>query len=497
MNYRETQLRVSGERQGTGPIAAAGVLTAGVACLFVAGCVTDRERHSPKPVDPASLKIARTLADARVETGAWPHDDWWRAYGDPQLDALMQEAIVGSPSLQVAEARLGAAQAEVTRTSGQRQPNTAVDAETTRQRYSANGLYPPPFAGHYYTDARVALDFSYDLDFWGRNRNILEAARANAHAAEADRAAARLALTVAVARAYFNFDLQCALRDIAANSLAQQKAILDLTQQLASRGLETIARVRQSEASAALTQVSVQYLDASIKLARSQLGALVGAGPDRGLDLRRPQITWPEKAGLPATLPADLLGRRPDVVAERWRIESATRGIAAANAAFYPNINLAAFAGFQTVGLSKLFNGGSAIAGAGPALSLPVFNRGELRGALQSQQSQYDLSVAQYNQTVIDAMNEVAGAVTNWESLVKEAAQARMAEEAAQSAYSISSERYRAGLDSYLQVLSSQNEVFLTQAVRAQLLTRELNITADLVRALGGGYTAAAVPTGN
>jgi NodT family efflux transporter outer membrane factor (OMF) lipoprotein len=408
----------------------------------------------------------------------------------------MGEALAGSPSLQVAQARLREAQAVVTSASGPRLPSTTVSAETTRQRYSENYIYPPAFAGGYFTDGRAALDFSYDLDFWGHNRELLESARANVRAAEADRAAARLALTISVARAYFNYGLQLALLDIANGSLEQQDAILDLTRQRASRGLENIARVKQSEASVALTRVGVEYVQASIKLVRSQLGALVGAGPDRGLELVLPHIAGPEKAELPSTLPADLLGRRPDIVAQRWRVESATRGISAAEAAFYPNINLAAFAGFQSIGLSKLFNGGSAIVGAGPALSLPIFNRRELRGALESQQAQYDMSVAQYNQTLIDAVNDVANVVTNWDALVKEVDAARIAEDAAQSSYSITKQRYGAGLDNYLTVLSSENEVFLTQAVRAQLLARELNLTADLVRALGGGYTANA-PTGN
>jgi NodT family efflux transporter outer membrane factor (OMF) lipoprotein len=456
----------------------------------LAGCITDRDWHAPRPVAPNGLAAERTLATAQVNEDAWPDDGWWHAYGDPQLDALVSDALAGSPSLQVAQARLREAQAVATGAAAPRLPNTTGNAETTRQRYSANSIYPPPFAGNYYSDGRVALDFSYDLDFWGHNRELLESARANVRAAEADHAAARLALTVAVARAYFNLDLQVALLDIANASLEQQNAILDLTQQRASRGLENIARVKQSEGTVALTRAAVQYQEATIKVVRAQLGALVGSGPDRGFDLQRPRLAAPQKAQLPSLLPAELLGRRPDIVAQRWRVESATRGVAAAEAAFYPNVNLAAFVGFQSIGLSRLFNGGSAIVGAGPAVSLPVFNRRELHGALQSQQAQYDASVAQYNQTLIDAVNDVANVVTNWDGLVKEASEARIAEDAAQSAYSISKERYRAGLDNYLTVLSSENEVFLTQAIRAQLLARELNLTADLVRALGGGYSA-------
>ncbi len=467
-----------------------------LSCALVSGCINDRDWHAPRPVAASNLTAVRTLATAQINEDAWPQDNWWHAYGDPQLDTLMTEALAGSPTLQIAQARLRQAQALATRASAPRLPNTTVDAETTRQRYSANSIYPPPFAGNWYTDGRVALDFSYDLDFWGHNREVLESARANVRAAGADEAAARLALTVAVARAYFNFSLQFALLDIANASLVQQNTILDLTQQRATRGLENVARVKQSEGTVALTRAGVQYEEAAIKVVRSQLGALVGAGPDRGVDLQRPALQAPRKIELPSTLPAELLGRRPDIVAQRWRVESATRGVSAAEAAFYPNVNLTAFAGFQAIGLGNLFNGGSGIAGAGPAVSLPIFNRRELHGALQSQQAQYDYAVAQYNQTLIDAVNDVANVVTNWDGLVRESDEARVAEDAAQSAYSITRDRYRAGLDNYLTVLSSENQVFFTQAIRAQLLARELNLTADLVRALGGGYSAD-TPPGN
>jgi NodT family efflux transporter outer membrane factor (OMF) lipoprotein len=467
-----------------------------LSCALVAGCLHDRDWHASRPVAASSLTADRTLATAQINAAAWPEDNWWHAYGDAQLDVLMAEALAGSPSLQIAQARLRQAQAVATSASAPRLPNTTVDAETTRQKYSANSIYPPPFAGNWYTDGRVALDFSYDLDFWGHNREVLESARANVRAAEADHAAARLALTVAVARAYFNLSLQFALLEIADASLIQQNTILDLTQQRATRGLENVARVKQSEGSVALTRAGVQYEEAAIKTVRAQLAALVGAGPDRGVDLQRPTLQAPQKIELPTALPADLLGRRPDIVAQRWRVEAATRGIAAADAAFYPNVNLAAFAGFQAIGLGNLFNGGSGIVGAGPAVNLPIFNRRQLRGALQSQQAQYDYAVAQYNQTLIDAVNEVVNVVTNWDGLVAESDEARIAEDAAQSAYSISRDRYGAGLDNYLSVLSSENQVFFTQALRAQLRARELNLTADLVRALGGGYSAD-TPPGN
>ncbi len=174
--------------------------------------------------------------------------------------------------------------------------------------------------------------------------------------------------------------------------------------------------------------------------------------------------------------------------AARAQVEAAARGVAAVEADFYPNVNLTAFAGLQSIGLSQLFEASDRIVGAGPALHLPVFNRGELRGALQSQQAQLDQSVGQYNQTLLDAVREVADVVANWRALERESAEQQIALEAAQRSYELTSERYRAGLDNYLSVLSSQNQVLQAQGLRAQLQARRLSFSVDLVRALGGGY---------
>jgi len=455
----------------------------------LAGCV-DRADWKPAPrLEPQALSAPQALAGARLDAAAWPADLWWHAYGDPQLDALVAEALAGSPSLGIAQARLRAAQAQAIAAGAARAPAAALDAELTRQRYPEHGLFPPPFAGSYSTDARVALDFSFDLDFWGRNRALLAAARSGVQAADADRAAARLALAVGVVRAYVQLDLWYALLDVTNDNLKQQTAILELTQQRVSAGLENTARVKQSEGSVALTRAGVAAVQASIDLARNQLADLAGAGPDRGQRLQRPQLAAPADLALPSALPADLLARRPDLAAARAQVEAAAHGVAAAEADFFPNVNLTAFAGLQSIGLSQLFEASDRIVGVGPALHLPVFNRGGLRGALQTQQAQLDQSVGQYNQTLLDAVREVADVVANWRALERESGEQQIALEAAQRSYELTSERYRAGLDNYLSVLSSQNQVLQAQGLRAQLQARRLSFSVDLVRALGGGYS--------
>jgi NodT family efflux transporter outer membrane factor (OMF) lipoprotein len=454
----------------------------------LAGCVSRGDWHATPAIAPQNLIANRTLANAAVAPEAWPTDTWWTGYGDPQLDALIAESFEGSPSLEIAQARLRSAQSQATRAKAAREPTTTVDAQVTKQRFPENGLYPPPYAGSFVTQGQLALDFSYEIDFWGRNREALASARATVQAAEADKAAARLALAVAVARAYFQLNLSYAFLDVTQANLAQQLSILDLTRQRVAAGLENTARVKQSEGQVALVRASVDATQASIDTARNAIAALVGVGPDRGLDLQRPHLNAPANIALPSTLPVDLLGRRPDVTAARWRVEAAARGVASSEAAFYPNVNLVAFAGLQAVGLSKLFDANDAIVGGGPAFSLPVFNRGQLRGALEAQQAQYDLSVGQYNQSLIDAIHDVADVMTNWAAIDKVTADARVALEAAQNSYELTRERYSAGLDNYLSVLSAENQVFLAQALIAELQSRRLTTSTDLIRALGGGY---------
>ena len=455
----------------------------------LSGCVDRGGWKAAPEIAPAQLTATRTLAATPVDAAAWPADGWWHGYGDPQLDALVAEAIAGSPSLTAAEARLRAAQGQALAVGALKLPNVALDAEVTRQRYPENGLYPPPFAGHYYSDGRVAFDLSYDIDFWGRNRALLAAARSGVDAAEADRAAARLALAVAVVRAYVQLDLWYSLLDVANDQLKQQTSIMELTQQRVEAGLENTARVKQSEASLAFARAGIAAAQANIDLARNQLAALVAAGPDRGQTLARPHLAAPASIALPAARPADLLGRRPDVAAARAQVQGAAQGVAAAEADFYPNVNLAAFGGLQSIGLDKLFEGSATIVGVTPALSLPVFNRRQLRGALEARQAQFDASVGQYNQTLIDAVHDVADVVTNWRALERESAEQQTALAAAQRAYDLTTERYRAGLDNYLTVLSTENQLLLAEAAGAQLAAQRLTFSVDLVRALGGGYT--------
>jgi NodT family efflux transporter outer membrane factor (OMF) lipoprotein len=226
-----------------------------------------------------------------------------------------------------------------------------------------------------------------------------------------------------------------------------------------------------------------------IAMTRNQLAALSGNGPDAGLALERPALSAAAAtAALPSTLPADLLGRRPDVVAQRWRVEASARDIAAAKAQFYPNVNLVAFVGLQSLGFSNWLSSGSAIAGAGPAVRLPLFDGGRLRGNLAGRNAEFDLAVEQYNQTVVDALRDVVDQLTLLRSMAARSRESEAALGHAEESYALAVERYRGGLSSQLQVLAAESQVLAQRSLAADLRARALDASVGLIRALGGGY---------
>ncbi|HXN16065.1 MAG TPA: efflux transporter outer membrane subunit, partial [Usitatibacter sp.] len=201
-----------------------------------------------------------------------------------------------------------------------------------------------------------------------------------------------------------------------------------------------------------------------------------------------PQARSGAGSSLPTRVPADLIGRRPDVVAQRWRVEAAGRDIDVAKAQFYPDVSLTAFLGLQSIGLSQLLRSASGIAGIGPAVSLPIFNGGALRAGLAARDADYDVAVEQYNQVLVDALRDVVDQLSSLRFLGQQRAQQRLALASAQQAYDLSVLRYREGLGNYLQVLSAESQVLAQKSLAADLDARERALSVQLIRALGGGY---------
>jgi NodT family efflux transporter outer membrane factor (OMF) lipoprotein len=463
------------------------VVLAGSALL--AACANSAGlKPSAQAADPASLAAKDTLSLVPTKADSWPADDWWRAYGDTQLDTLIEEALAGSPTLAVAHARIEQADAAVRATRAMRWPQLGVAANADRQRYSENGLFPPPIAGATLTTGQLAANFSYQFDFWGKQRSALDAALSRARAAAIEGEAARLALAAAVAQTYVELDHQYALLDVAEASAKQREQIRELTGLRVKAGLETQVELRQSESSVFAARTNIGIANEHIALLRNALAALLGKGPDRGLTITRPHLGDGPAAKLPSDLPADLLGRRPDVVAQELRVEAAGGEIDAARASFYPNVDLTAFLGFQSIGLDQLLKNGSRTRGAGLALSLPIFDGGRLRANLAGRDADYDLAVQQYNATLVEALREVADQVNSWHAIDLQSADQAKAQAQAEEAYRLALMRYKGALSSYLTVLSVESQVLSQRRLAADLRARRLTTSIALNRALGGGF---------
>src|SRR6185312_2290547 len=229
-------------------------------------------------------------------------------------------------------------------------------------------------------------------------------------------------------------------------------------------------------------------IDGQIALARNQIAALLGKGPDRGLEVALPASPKLKAFGVPANLAANLIGRRPDVVAARLRATAAAKRIDAAHADFYPNINLTGYVGYQSFGIKDLISPASLIGQIGPAISLPIFDGGRIEGAYRGARAQYDEAVATYDQTLTTALREVADAVVNQRELAKELEHSRAALAASEDAYRVAQQRYGAGLSRYLDVLTSEDTLVVQRRTVADLQARAFTQDVALVRALGGGF---------
>jgi NodT family efflux transporter outer membrane factor (OMF) lipoprotein len=443
---------------------------------------------SAQPVDPATLAAKDTLALLPAKADSGPAGDWWKAYGDPQLDSLIGEALSGSPTLAIARARIEQADAGTRVADAARQPQLGAAANVDRQRYSENGIFPPPIAGATLTTGQLAANFSYQFDFWGRERSALEAALSRARAAAIEGDAAKLTLAAAVAQAYVELDHQYALLDVAEASAKQREQIRDLAGLRVHAGLETKVELRQSASAVFAARTDIAATNERIALLKNALAALLGQGPDRGLSITRPQLGSGPAASLPSSLPADLLGRRPDVVAQRLRVEAARGDIAVARASFYPNIDLTAFLGLQSIGLGELLKSGSRINGVGLALSLPIFDGGRLRANLAGRDADYDLAVEQYNAALVEALREVADQINSWRAIDLQSTEQRHAQSEAEEAYRLAMLRYKGALSGYLTVLSVESQVLTQQRLAADLRARRLTTSIALSRALGGGF---------
>lgn len=443
-------------------------------------------------IEPRSASDFQSSASLVGPVSEWPSKDWWHGYEDPQLTRLMDEALAGSPDLAIAAARLRTAQGFAQAAGAALLPTVNASASARGARLSQNDIIPAQMIPNGLNDSgSVGVDLTLDLDLWGKNRAAMRAARLDASAAEYELDEARLALTTGIAATYADLASLHAQRDSLEAALDIRAQSLALVRQRVAVGLDNRSTLKLAEARIPQTQADLAATDEAIALTRNALAALVGAGPDRAQTIGRPNMAMMRPQGIPATASIDLIGRRPDVAAARTRVEAATQRVKEARAAFYPDISISAMAGLQSFGLADLFTGGSLVGSIGPAVSLPLFHGGELQGQYRGRSGQYDEAVAVYDRQIIDALHETADAVTSRQMLAQRLEQSRNALSDYEEALGLARQRYDQGLSTYLDVLTAQESVVAARLTVAELSTRAFTLDIRLIRALGGGFSAA------
>ncbi len=445
----------------------------------------------PAHLAPPPARLDAHTLGLRTDATVAPVDPaWWHQFGRPELDALVDKALQDNPSLGIAAARLQRAEAIAQRIDAQDWPQVTARFDDSRQRFPEHALFPPSIGGTRQNLATAQLSVSWELDFFGRNRAALDAALGTAQAAQADAAMARLLVSTQVVRSYVQLARLLSLREVAERSLAQRTEVLALVRRRTGAGLDTAVELQQAEGAVPDNRQSMEALDEQIAARRHALAALT-VHPPEALAALQPRIGHLQPQPLPVSVPADLLGRRADIDAARRRAEVATRELDEARADFYPSVNLVAFAGYNALGLDRLFDNGSRAMGIGPAIRLPIFDAGRLRASQRAKAADLDAAIAAYNGVVLAAVQDAADQISALQSLARQQQDQIRAQAFAERAYRLAVERYEAGLGSYLVVLSAETGVLAQRRAAAELSARALDSQAELMRALGGGYAAA------
>jgi NodT family efflux transporter outer membrane factor (OMF) lipoprotein len=455
--------------------------------LALAGCASSGGLHPDgTPIDPSSLKADRSLGN--LSPAAWPAGDWWTGLGDAQLDALMTEALGDNPGLGIADARARQAQAEVGTADAARGPTVDAGGSIAGARIPTTLLPASDGGGHFAWAKYGYLSFNWGLDLWGGKRAAWQAAVGASRAAEIEAHAARIELSANVARAYAQLGYAFAEQDLADGELKRATLARDLTRQRVAAGIDNQIQLKQSDGEVASAEQHLAVGKRAIDAARSSLAVLLGKGPDRGLDIVRPQMLKPADLTVPANLSVELIGHRADLIAARWRVEASSKGITAAKTEFLPNVSLGAMAGLITMGGGNLFEAPARFYQAGPSFSLPIFDGGRLRSNLAGKDAQYDLAVAQYNQTLVSAVNQVADDLSALQSLQVQLGAQQRAQDADEQAWQLALQRYKAGIGSYLEALSVRQQLLVARRGMASLHAQQIDLSVQLIQALGGGF---------
>ncbi|MEN2426541.1 efflux transporter outer membrane subunit [Chromobacterium vaccinii] len=456
---------------------AAGVL---LISAVLSGCASFGPDAAPDQMVGADQLMLAVAGQQNVRA------DWWRQLNDPELDRLVEATLKDSPSLKLADARLRQARAAVGIVESKDGPQ--LDALANAVQIHADPLKAIPHNDKDYINAyTAALMGSWEFDFWGKNHAAVSAALGQQQAIAYEGQQTRLLLTQAVVAQYTQLQRGLAQSKLLSQRLAITQSRQKLTQARINAGLLPGDNQRGNEVSIERLQQQQSALDNDIARSRHALAALTGQAPQQQDGLNPAQLDAAPEPVLDK-LDANLLGRRPDIAAQRARVESMSASVKEARAEFYPNVKLTVFAGQSSLQMDQLWKSESSLWGFMPAISLPIFHSGQLQSNLSKQQAGYDMAVQQYNQAVFDALRDAADAVSGWQNSQRQLRQTERALQSSRKANDSMAARLRAGLINKLSLLDSQDALLSQQSSNIDAKAASRLAWATLNTALGGGF---------
>jgi len=448
-----------------------------------------------KELGPASFK------EADGWKAAQPGDQslrgkWWESFIDLRLNALEEQINPSNQTLETAEDDFRAARASIGLYRANEAPTLSVGSGVGALRDSANQPYfNAANANNGVGNFLLPLDLSYEVDLWGRIRRSVTAAKERAQATDADLENVRLSLHAELAIDYFNLRADDAQKKLLDDTVAAYMQALQLTQDRYNGGASPLSDVTQARTQ--LHTAEVQDSDVAIQRARYEhaIAVLTGQAPAT-LTLAPEPVTVnpPAIPAIPGALPSQLLERRPDIASSERRMAAANEQIGIAQAAFYPSLNLSAQVGLRGTSLVNLFSLPSRFFAVGPVLNQTLYDHGRRRAGSDIALAQYDATVANYRQTTLTAFQQVEDSLAALRVLEIEADQQRASTEAAQQSLDLFRTRYEGGVDTYLQVVTSQTTALQNQRNDIEIVRRRLEASILLIKALGGGWTTAQLP---
>ena len=454
--------------------------------LALGGCVG----LPPKP-KPVVLPQEAPLSDAPDGAAAWPSAQWWKQYQDPTLDRLIDMATASSPTLAGAQARFQSARRSVQVASAAAGARLQASGDMSRQRLSDNGLFPPQLLGFaWYNLADLGLQASYTFDWWGKQRDAVEAAIDEAHASQAERSAAALMLASSIADTYFGWQADQSRIAVARDreSTVEHESAIAVARIRADLASKDDAHRADSALAAAREQIAI--LEGSAALRVVALAALVGRSVAELPPLQARALPMVDGA-LPGDVRIDLMSRRADITASRWRVEAAERNRESARAEFFPDVSINALIGVQSVNVSTLLEYGSRVPNLTAAVHLPLFDAGRLKARYGATQAAVDSAVASYEDTVVGAARDVASQAATLAQIASQRRQRAIELDAALELKRSAAALVRQGVTDRRTELTATESWLEQRDALLQLDAAAVAADIGLKRALGGGYDKA------